>query len=379
MASGIATRTDPGPTVISRLTAFLRRQPPAALTFVGMASIALLAFIDWIAPPDLSFLIFYVGPVFFLVWFVGRWAGFLGAAASAAFWAWEDVLSTHAYSSVPVADWNIAVRLLFLVAFVAVVAALKQAVERERQASQERLERDVRIAQEVQARLFPQKVPKSAGLECDGVCRPARGVAGDYYDFLEIDRGHLGIALGDVAGKGISAALLMASLQGALRSHASLSDGGPAEAARDINAQIHTLTDANRFATFFWAIFDEAERALTYVNAGHNPPMLLRASGALERLTVGGPPLGVFAGSTYRQETVALYPGDLLVAFSDGITEAPDADEEEFGEARLERALRDRAALPAGDLCRAVLSSAESFQGGTAQVDDMTVVVVRVR
>ncbi|HVQ54621.1 MAG TPA: SpoIIE family protein phosphatase, partial [Thermoanaerobaculia bacterium] len=214
-----------------RLAAFLRRQPPALLTFVGMASIALLAFIDWVAPPDLSFLIFYVGPVLFLVWFVGRWAGFLGAAASAAFWAWEDVLSPHAYSSAPVADWNIAVRLLFLVAFVAVVAALKESVERERQASQERLERDVRIAQEVQARLFPQKVPKSAALECAGVCRPARGVAGDYYDFLEIDRGHLGVALGDVAGKGISAALLMASLQGALRSHASLSDGEPAEAA----------------------------------------------------------------------------------------------------------------------------------------------------
>lgn len=379
MASGIATPTDPDATVISRLTAFLRRQPPALLTFVGMASIALLAFIDWIAPPDLSFLIFYVGPVLFLVWFVGRWAGFLGAAASAGFWAWEDVLSTHAYSSVPVADWNIAVRLLFLVAFVAVVAALKESVERERQASQQRLERDVRIAQEVQARLFPQKVPKSAALDCDGVCRPARGVAGDYYDFLEIDRGHLGIALGDVAGKGISAALLMASLQGALRSHASLSDGGPAEAASDINAQIHTLTDANRFATFFWAIFDEARCALTYVNAGHNPPMLRRASGALERLTVGGPPLGVFAGSTYRQETVALGRGDLLLVFSDGITEAPNADDEEFGEARLERVLHEKAGLPAGDLCRAVLSSAESFQRGTAQVDDMTVVVVRVR
>ena len=378
MASDTGTPTDLSG-MIARLTAFLRRQPPALLTFVGMASIAVLAFIDWIAPPDLSFLIFYVAPVFFLVWFVGRWAGFLGAAASAAFWAWEDVLSAHAYSSVPVADWNIAVRLLFLVAFVAVVAALKGSVERERQASQERLERDVRIAQEVQARLFPQKVPKSAALECDGVCRPARGVAGDYYDFLEIDRGHLGLALGDVAGKGISAALLMASLQGALRSHASLSDGEPAEAASDINAQIHALTDAHRFATFFWAIFDEARRTLTYVNAGHNPPMLLRASGALERLTTGGPPLGVFGDSRYRQDTVRLAAGDLLVVFSDGITEAPDAADEEFGETRLEGILRSNANLPAGALCGAVLSAVEAFQSGTAQADDMTVVAARVR
>ena len=275
-----------------------------------MASIALLAFIDWIAPPDLSFLIFYVGPVFFLVWFVGRWAGFLGAAASAAFWAWEDVLSAHAYSSVPVADWNIAVRLLFLIAFVAVVAALKHALERERQASQERLERDVGIAQEVQARLFPQKVPKSAALECDGVCRPARGVAGDYYDFLEIDRGHLGIALGDVAGKGISAALLMASLQGALRSHASLSDGGPAEAARDINAQIHALTEANRFATLFWAIFDEAQTHPDVRQRGAQPAdaaaRLRRARAPDGRRAA---PRRVRRARRYLQETVGLAPG----------------------------------------------------------------------
>ncbi len=365
--------------MIGRLSAFLRRQHPALLTLAGLLAIGLLAFIDWMAPLDLSFLIFYVGPIFFLVWFVGRRAGFLGAVASAGFWAWEDVLSTHAYSSVSVADWNIAVRLLFLLAFVQVVAALKESVERERQASQQRLERDVRIAQEVQARLFPQKVPRSASLECGGVCRPARGVAGDYYDFLEIDRGHLGIALGDVAGKGISAALLMASLQGALRSHASLSDGGPANAASDINAQIHALTDAHRFATFFWAIFDEKERTLTYVNAGHNPPMLLRASGALERLATGGRPLGVFAGSRYRQETVALGSGDLLLVFSDGITEAPDARDQEFGEPRLERALRDNAGLPAADLCRAVLAAVEGYQAGAQQVDDMTVVVVRAR
>jgi sigma-B regulation protein RsbU (phosphoserine phosphatase) len=365
--------------MIARFAAFLRRQPRALLTAAGLAAIALLAIVDYYAPPDVSFLIFYVAPVLFLVWFVGRWAGFLGAAASGAFWTWEDVLSSHAYPSETVADWNIAVRLVFLVAFVAVVAELKGALERERRAGEERLEREVRIAQQVQTRLFPQKVPRSDGLECHGVCRPARGVAGDYYDFLELDREHLGIAVGDVAGKGISAALLMASLQGALRSHASLSDEGPAQAACAINAQVHSLTDSHRFATFFWAVFEEPGRALTYVNAGHNPPMLLRRAGALERLTADGPPLGVFAGSQYEQRTVALASGDVLLVFSDGITEAPGPGEEEFGEARLERVLRDRCALPAAGLCDAILSAVQQFQNGAAQEDDMTVVVARVR
>ena len=365
--------------MIARLAALLRRQPRGLLTALGMAAIALLAAVDYFAPPDLSFLIFYVGPVLLLVWFVGRWAGLLGAAASAAFWAYEDVLSPHAYPSAPVADWNIAVRLLFLAAFVVVVAELKEALERERQAAQERLERDVRIAQQVQARLFPQKAPRSAGLECHGVCRPARGVAGDYYDFLELGDGRLGIALGDVAGKGISAALLMASLQGALRSHTSLSEEGPAEAAREMNSQIHALTDSNRFATFFWACFQETGRTLTYVNAGHNAPMLLRASGTLERLATGGPPLGVFASSRYEQRTVALATGDVLLVFSDGITEAPGPQDEEFGEARLERTLRDRVGLPAAELCSAVIDAVLRFQAGASQEDDMTVVVARVR
>lgn len=365
--------------MIARYAAFLRRQPRAFLTAGGLAGLGLLMVVDYYAPPDLSFLIFYVGPALFLVWFVGRWAGFLGAALSGAFWAWEDVISSHAYPSATVADWNIAVRLVFLAAFVAVVAELKGALERERRAGEERLEREVRIAQEVQTRLFPQKVPRSAGLECHGVCRPARGVAGDYYDFLELDRGHLGIAVGDVAGKGISAALLMASLQGALRSHASLSADGPAQAARAINAQIHTLTDSNRFATFFWAVFEEAGRALTYVNAGHNPPMLLRRAGALERLTTGGPPLGVFAGSQYEQRTIALAPGDVLLVFSDGITEAPGPGEEDFGEPRLERLLRDRSAVSPAALCDAIIAAVQQFQNGAAQEDDMTVVVARVR
>lgn len=360
-----------------RFTAFLRRQPRGILAAAGLSTIALLAVVDYFAPPDLSFLIFYVAPVLFLVWFVGRWAGFLGAAASGAFWAWEDVLSPHAYPSASTADWNVAVRLLFMVAFVWVVAELKGALERERLAGQERLERDVRIAREVQDRLFPQRVPHSATLDCHGVCRPARGVAGDYYDFLDLDDGRVGVAVGDVAGKGISAALLMAGLQGALRSHATVSDEGPAEIARDINAEIHARTDSNRFATFFWVVFDAGGRDATYVNAGHNPPMLLHPAGTLERLKSGGPPLGALPGAHYAEARIAVAPGDVLLIFSDGITEAPASGDDEFGEARLERVLRAHAARSAAGICGAVLEAVSDYQSGAAPEDDMTIVVVK--
>src|SRR5262249_40081687 len=151
-----------------------------------------------------------------------------------------------------------------------------------------------------------------------GICRPARGVAGDYYDFLELGPGRLGIAVGDVAGKGISAALLMASLQGALRSRSALSpDGPPAEASRFVNAQLHARTDPRRFATFFWSVFDERDGSLAYVNAGHNPPMLLKRSGTIERLKTGGPPLGVFPDARYGQASTDFGLGDTLLIFSD--------------------------------------------------------------
>ncbi|HEX4439132.1 MAG TPA: PP2C family protein-serine/threonine phosphatase [Thermoanaerobaculia bacterium] len=363
----------------SRLVAFLRRQPKGLLVLAGLAAIGLLAVLDYDAPLELSFLVFYVGPILFLLWFVGRWAGLLGVLVSAAYWFWEDVLSPHAYPDQVSADWNIAVRLVFMVLFVQAVAALKDALERERAAAQERLEHDVRIAQEVQARLFPQKAPDVSGIECAGVCRPARSVAGDYYDFVALDARHLGVAVGDVSGKGLPAALLMASVQGALRSFASMANGGPARLASDLNAQVHALTERNRFVTFFWAVLDGETGGLAWVNAGHNPPFLVRASGRVERLASSGPPLGILPAPVYREERTVLGSGDLLVVYTDGVTEAEDVAEIEYGDARLEMVVSEaaRRGEPPPDVCRRVLEAVAAFESGVEQYDDITVVAAK--
>jgi len=238
----------------------------------------------------------------------------------------------------------------------------------------------VQIAQQVQERLFPRKPPHIPNLDCQGVCRPARGIAGDYYDFIALDGGHAGIAVADVAGKGLPAALLMASLQAALRSLVSVSDEGPATLARDLNAQMCALTEPTRFATLFWGVFDEQQRALAYVNAGHNPPLLFRGGdGAVERLAAGGRPLGVFPNSEYRAGRVTLSRGDLLVVYTDGVTEAPDADEQEFGEERLQEYVRAHGDRSVDELCRGILRAVDAFRDGRPQQDDMTLVVARVR
>ncbi len=209
-------------------------------------------------------------------------------------------------------------------------------------ALEERLRHELAIATTVQQRLFPASPPEVAGLDLSGVCYPAGGVGGDYYDFIALDQGSLGIAVADVAGKGISAALLMCSVQASLRSQAPTVNGNLTDLVCSMNRLLHVSTDASSFASFFYAQFDEQTGRLTYVNAGHNPPILVRAAASAKALgvgyggdlhepdspeedraevrllTKGGPIIGAFSDCTYEQETINLQTGDLLVAYTDG-------------------------------------------------------------
>ncbi len=210
-------------------------------------------------------------------------------------------------------------------------------------AQRERLNREVEIAREVQERLFPQKLPPIRGLDYAGHCRPALGVGGDYYDFLALPHGELGIAIGDVSGKGIAAALMMASLQASLRSEATRAPENLAAAVGNINRLVYEASSSNRYATFFYGQYSPAEGRFDYVNAGHNAPMLFHRGGSddtLVRLGPGGTVVGLLEDAQYMQGSVRLRPGDVLVAFTDGISEAMNVDDEEWGEERLLEAIQ---------------------------------------
>jgi putative ABC transport system permease protein len=203
----------------------------------------------------------------------------------------------------------------------------------ERVVEQEKLRRELQVASEVQRRLFPDKLPETAVVNCAGMCLPARGVGGDYYDFIDLGNRHMGIALADVAGKGIAAALVMSVVQASLRSLAESTGASLAGLASKMNRLLYRSTGPNSYATFFYAQFDEERRQLRYVNAGHNPPYLLRAStGELEELSVGGTIIGMFPVARYEEAIVEFQPGDVLMAFTDGVSEAHDPAEDEFGE-----------------------------------------------
>ncbi len=273
----------------------------------------------------------------------------------------------------------------------------------------ERLEREVEIAAEVQAQLFPREVPRLQTVELAGECRAARGVAGDYYDYVEITPGLVAVALGDVSGKGISASLVMSNLQASLRAQttilaerlrlaaraAAVAVGATAEVEQpcgvtgvdngcavqeivaNINTQLCRSTDSNRFATFFLALYDERTRTLRYTNAGHNAPFLIRADGTHELLEVGGIVAGAFAFARYEESAATLAPGDLLLIFSDGLSEAQNHTGEEYGEARLLQFALQHRELAADELRRALFDEIDDWSGGLERGDDQTVVIVK--
>lgn len=307
----------------------------------------------------------------------------------------------------------------------------------ERTVEEERLRRELALASEVQQRLFPENPPMSNSLELAGYCQPARGIGGDYYDFLALDDEQIGICVADVAGKGISAALVMSVVQASLRSQTMVHRNSEreknslAELVSTINRLLCSSTGTATYVTFFYAQFEERTRRLTYTNAGHNPPLLLRnvkgakrlaaVNGGREmserplglksvaqaetaeqliadvlampdslpadfqvtdsclRLSAGGLVIGLFDQTHYEQETIQLQSGDLLVAYTDGVTEAMNEAGDEYGEERLQSSLADLTHLSANEVRDQLVKSLQVWCAGAAQHDDLTFIVLKVK
>jgi sigma-B regulation protein RsbU (phosphoserine phosphatase) len=239
-----------------------------------------------------------------------------------------------------------------------------------------RQEEEVAEARTIQQGLLPKSIAQLAGYEIAGAWQPAHSVGGDYYDVLEFDEATLGLCIADVAGKGLPAALLMSNLQAAVRGLASPSLSPEGLCAR-LNSLVCHNTGNDRFITFFYAQLDGPGRHLQYTNAGHNPPILLHRNGSYERLEAGGGVLGVFPNQTFAAGAAQLAPGDRVILFTDGVTEACDATGEEFGEVRLLGLLREHCATAVAVLQAKILAAAGEFSRGHWH-DDATLLVLGV-
>ncbi|MGB9123220.1 MAG: PP2C family protein-serine/threonine phosphatase [Candidatus Angelobacter sp.] len=268
------------------------------------------------------------------------------------------------------------------------------------QKEKERLQSELEIAHEVQAQLFPRANVGTSTLQLHGICRPARIVSGDYYDFLSYGPEQVMVAVGDISGKGISAALLMATIHSAVRAYeqeqlvsvgmaaaygtnsrvaafeARMAPPSPAQMLWLLNRHLFQSTQPEKYATLFLGFYDDDKHRLTYANAGHLPPIVLGADGNVRRLETGGTVVGLFPDCDYAEETVELYPSDIFIAFSDGITE-PENEFGEFGEDRLIETVAAHRQQPLERITEHVISAVQDWIGSTEQPDDITVVLAR--
>lgn len=241
----------------------------------------------------------------------------------------------------------------------------------------EQMRRELELARRIQSRLLPPGPPSLPRLDVAAANAMSQQVGGDYYDFISLEDGHIGFCIADVAGKGVGAALLMSSVKTALVSSAAV-ETAPALLTGRVNRLLEQSIEPGRFVTFFLASLDPASMRLEYVNAGHPAPMLVRAGGGVERLERGGIILGIDAAATFEAGSVTLEPGDLLAMFTDGVTEAQGADEELFGDARIESVLHLNRERTAEEVLNALIEAVKSYEGARGPSDDLTAVIVKV-
>jgi serine phosphatase RsbU (regulator of sigma subunit) len=267
---------------------------------------------------------------------------------------------------------------LSLLTVMANVAAIRIETARlvEIEEAERLLKRDLSQAAEIQGRMLPAKAPEVHGADLAGFNAPCRTVGGDYYDFFPYPDGRVGLALGDVSGKGMPASLMMMALQARVQVLA--------EEPRDLATFMTRLNKAtcancpsNRFITFFFCVLDASTGAVAFANAGHNPPIVVRASGAAELLEGGGPVLGILPIAPYGEQHAQLEPGDMLVLYSDGVTEATNVAYEQFDEERFIEVLKRHRASPAAEVVQAVTQALAEFAAGAPQADDITLVVAK--
>ena len=248
----------------------------------------------------------------------------------------------------------------------------------EKRESERRTAQELEIAKQVQARLFPQTLPPLRTLDYAGVCLQAREIGGDYYDFLKLGRDQVGLVVGDISGKGIAAALLMANLQANLRSQCAIALDQPQRLLRSVNQLFYENTTDSAYATLFFAEYDDRVQRLRYANCGHLSALLLRSDNSIERLDSTGTVLGLFEEWDCSIEESQIHPGDLLALYTDGITESFNVAGEEFGEERLVEALRCGRELSSTALIAAIVAEVKQFSA-LEQGDDITLIVAKCR
>jgi sigma-B regulation protein RsbU (phosphoserine phosphatase) len=378
------------------------RQSKFTMLVRAYITIVLITFLDYVTGPQLSMFILYFFPVIIVSWFVDKKHGNFIVVVAAVAALIHDLMFLNYFGVQLISElmifWNFIQRLFVFILVSMIVSAL-------REAETDKVQSELKIAQQVQSFLLPQTYPMLKTLSYHAVRKSFSSVSGDFYDFILIEPHKLLIVIGDICGKGMPAALLMAHIHGIMRGNAISIGDNLIELVNVINNSLYASTDSNKFATMFLGIYDDRERTLSYINAGHNPPMLIKhqneyqwnyqkqalntitqeideqdqiSSLEIERLNTDNFLLGIEPNICYTQKTQQLEPGDSLILFTDGITEARNYLKDQYGEKRFAKIITDRVSASPKILCGAVLEDVKAFVGMERQADDMTMIIGKV-
>ena len=363
----------------------LQKQSRSTRIAIFVMLFGLTACLDLVVDHNLSLFPVYLIPTLYSAWFLGsRWA-YASCLAGGVVWFVNDRPGWYSYHHTLIPYGNLAGRLLVLALIVAIVNSLKDTFEDQYETERRVVLKEMEVASEVQRRLLPSRPPDYPGLDLGFVYRPVRQLSGDYYDFIPLSSHSTAIAIGDVSGKGLPSALLMASLQSLVRTNLAMREGKLNRFATETSECLYEQTADERYATLFLAVVDTQSMLLNYVNAGHNPPLFFRKwtlskqqSGS-DVFDKGGPPLGMFRRSQYQCGQILLQEGDVLVFYTDGITDAVNRELAQFGEERLRESVGQSLSLNAAQICQRIRERLQTFTAATPQWDDITLAVMKVR
>jgi phosphoserine phosphatase RsbU/P len=358
---------------------WVEKLPKYILLIAAVSSIIFLGFLDYISGTELSFYIFYAFPVLFITWFAGKKYGFIVCVFCFASWYIDTFYNRGIELSFIVLFWNILVEISFFALIIFSVSALRTAIEKKEEVERQKISRELSIAKEVQQKLFPQSLPEIKNLDYFGLCKPAEAVGGDYYDYFKINQNETAFAIGDISGHGLSSALLMAGLVGFVRSNAIIYNGDLKIFMDKVNKLMCESTDGSKFATFFYSVYNSETKILRFVNAGHNPPLLFRATTkTFKELKTDGFIIGAVCDFKYKDASVKLDGEDLLLYYTDGITESFNKREEQFDVLRLKEVIENNFGLSSKEICGKIIARVQNFSEEMEQADDMTLLAIKI-
>jgi len=356
----------------------IEKLPKYLLFFISLLLVIVIGFFDYISGTDLSFYIFYVFPVLFAVWFAGKSWGFAITFFCFAAWYFDSFYNRTLEMNYWIVFWNIFVEFSFFAIMIFSVSALKKAIKKHEEMEMQKITRELEIAKDVQQKLLPQNAPQINNLDYFGVCLPAEAVGGDYFDYFKINKDETAFAIGDIAGHGLSSALLMAGLVGFVRSNAVVYNDDLKTFMEKVNVLMCGSTDGSKFATFFYSVYNSANNSLHFVNAGHNPPLLYRyKSKTFEELKTDGFIIGGISSFKYKDANIYPEKNDVLLFYTDGITESFNIKDEQFGEERLKKIIAENNSLGSKIITDKILEEVKKHSEGREQADDMTLLVIK--